>query len=391
MTGGRTHWQFTNPVSLIFGPGSLSRLGELTPWRSVLVVTSAGTSLRGTTDLILDLLRDREVTVCDAVIPQPQLADLEETARRYCAGAYDGIVAVGGGSAIDTGKVLSYLLRSHPEALRQHLEQGTPLDDTNMVPFLAVPTTAGTGAEVTSFASIWDFTRFHKYSFSSPGLYARTALLDPELTLSAPRGVTLSTGLDALCQGLESMWSSHANPVAASYAVRGVAIALRALPRLMEDPSSLELRSQMMEASLLAGLAISSTKTTLPHSISYPLTMHFGVPHGLACASTIAQAVRFNSEAVEGGVGDIASALGFTTAEALASALEQLLARTGALDWLASLIPPRDDLLALARESITLGRTDNNPRSASVDDIRGILDASWAMVAGRQSSGIPSR
>ena len=163
--------------------------------------------------------------------------------------------------------------------------------------------------------------------------------------------------------------------MAASLALRSVSTSLQVLPDLVNNLDNLDLRTQMMEASLLAGLAIASTKTTLSHSISYPITLRFGVLHGLACAFTIAQVLRFNAETDEGRIHETVRGLGFATADSLACCLEELLSRTGALEQLSSQIPSEGDLLTLAPRAITPGRADNNPRIATQEEIESIMAA----------------
>ena len=165
--------------------------------------------------------------------------------------------------------------------------------------------------------------------------------------------------------------------MAASFALRSVSTTIQVLPRLSNDLSNLELRTRMLEASLLGGMAIASTKTTLSHSISYPITLRFGVLHGLACAFTIVQVLQFNAERDDGPLGNIAQSLGYGTVGSFSRHLEDLLAQTGALSWLANLVPSKDDLLALAPQAITPGRADNNPRPATVSDIETIMAAAW--------------
>lgn len=371
-------WQFGNPVRLVFGSGSLAKLPELAPWKNILLVTTPGAVVRGSIDRVLDLLWDREVTVYDGVTPGPQINALEEASTRLSKQRFQGIVAFGGGSAIDTAKTLSYLLNAPAQSLRDHFQDGNPLVEVPLIPIVAVQTAAGTGAEVTPFATIWDPLEERKYSLGPPDIYPQTALLDPELTLTLPRDLTLSAGLDAICQGLESLWSKSANPVAASYAARSISMSLEVLPILLDDLDNLELRSQMLEASLLAGLAIASTKTTLAHSISYPLTLRFGVLHGLACGFSITQVLRFNAETDEGRMRSIVQTLGFASVNSLAERLQDLLKTTGALEWLATLIPSRTDLLTLASRAMTPGRADNNPRTATVEDIESIMESAWA-------------
>ena len=385
------NWRYSNPVQLVFGNGSLAKLPKLAPWDSILVVTTPGAVRRRTVDRVLDLLAGRDVSVYDMVTPGPQLSAMEEAATRLKQRAYQGIVAFGGGSAIDTAKALSYMLNAPNKSLRRHFEGGAPLIEVPLTPILAVQTAAGTGAEVTPFATIWDTVEQRKYSLGPPDIYPQTALLDPELTLTLPRDLTLSASLDTLCQGLESLWSRGSNPVAAAFALRSVSMTLRVLPKLVDDLSNLELRTRMLEASLLAGLAIASTKTTLSHSISYPITLRFGVLHGLACAFTITQVLRFNAEQDQGPIRDAVKALGFESADSLACQLDEILLQTGALARLAELIPSKTQLLALAARAITPGRADNNPRLAAVEDVEAIMAAAWddALQGGKLSASQP--
>ena len=374
-------WRFSNPVEVVFGQGAMAQLAALAPWESILVVTTPGAMKRKSVDRVLELLADREVAVYDMVTPGPQLAALEDASIRLKHRSYQGIVAFGGGSAIDTAKALSYMLNAKEMSLTRHFEGLAPLDEVPLTPIVAVQTAAGTGAEVTPFATIWDIVEQRKYSLGPPDIYPKTALLDPELTLTLPADLTLSAGLDTLCQGLESLWSRGSNPVAASFALRCVLLSLEVIPQLVEDLYNLELRTRMLEASLLGGMAIASTKTTLSHSISYPITLRFGVLHGLACAFTIAQVLRFNAETDDGRLVETVQALGFSSAGHLADRLEELLSQTGALKSLADLIPSKAELLSLAPRAITPGRADNNPRQSSVEDVSAIMSAAWERAA----------
>ena len=369
-------WRAHNPVRIVFGGGALSQLPELVSGHSLLLLTSAGSTRRGLTSRVAELLNGRELTIYDRVETNVELASLESAAGELRSGSFDAIVAVGGGSVIDSGKVLSHsLLAPAPDGLRRHLERGDPMGLTSdPLPVFAVPTTAGTGAEVTPFATVWDGANAVKHSFASGEPYPRVALLDPELTLSMPDEVTLTTGLDALSQGLESSWANGANPLSRLYARRAVQAVLGALPSVMRKPDDLALRTTMMEASLLAGLAIAISRTTLSHSISYPLTLHFGVPHGLACAFTLAQVLRFNSEIDSSQTDGIAADLGFENAGSLADQICEILSDSGAYGALGSLAERKDEVLAVAPEGITPGRANNKPRPASVTDVEGILD-----------------
>jgi alcohol dehydrogenase len=160
-----------------------------------------------------------------------------------------------------------------------------------------LPSTSGTGAEVTPFATIWDNAQRVKRSLSGDFLYPQTALVDPELTLSLPWTTTLYCGLDAISHALESLWNRNATPVSVLLANEALRLASKALPALEEDLGNVDLRENMQRASLLAGLAISQNRTAIAHAISYPFTLRFGVPHGLACSFTLQAVGRLVGDA----------------------------------------------------------------------------------------------
>ncbi len=161
-----------------------------------------------------------------------------------------------------------------------------------MKTLIAVPTTSGTGSEVTGWATVWNRAAGKKYSLHLPETWPEAALVDPELTLSLPAGPTLAAGLDALSHSLESIWNINANPVSDNHAVNGARLVLATLPALMKKLGDIELRRRMALAALTAGLAFSNTRTALAHSISYDMTMHHGLPHGIACSFTLGMVLQ---------------------------------------------------------------------------------------------------
>jgi alcohol dehydrogenase len=243
------------------------------------------------------------------------------------------------------------------------------------LPLIAVPTTAGTGSEVTPFATIWDRARQKKYSLAQANLHPWVALLDPALTLSLPLETTISAGLDALSQALEAIWNRHATPLTTIYATQAARIALDTLPQLAQAPGDLSLRSQMMGASLLAGLAISQTRTALAHSMSYPITARYGLPHGLACSFTLPAILEFNAAADDGRLAQAAQALGSSSVARLHDRLERLLQTLGVDQLLRCYVPTPDELAILVPQMLTPGRADNNMRPADIEQVGEILAA----------------
>lgn len=291
----------------------------------------------------------------------------------------DRIVALGGGSAIDTGKALSVILPGVGSdfSLRRHVVDGLPLPASGPLPLTAIPTTAGTGSEVTPFATIWDREREKKLSLTSPAIFPRMAVLDPDLTLGLPEDETVASGLDALSQGLESIWNRNANAVSLAVATRAVYLALNTLPRLVREPGSIELRSRMMEASLLAGIAISSTRTALAHSMSYPLTAVYGLPHGIACSFTLPALLDYNSKVDDGRFLQLIRALGLESVRALREVLIELLRDLRVGDRLRRYIPKLSDVVDLAPKMYTPGRADNNIRPVTDQLLTDVLTSSW--------------
>lgn len=281
-------WQFHNPVTLKAGSGSLQLLPGMLTSGCWLLVTTAGFTRRGLTEKIQQLLPEVQLLVHDQVTPNPELDDLEAVTQRYRNQALQGILAIGGGSVLDAAKVLAVTLPCELELpLTQVLRQGQQHTWQQKLPLVAVPTTSGTGAEVTPFATVWDQTEHKKYSVMGDLVFPDQVLLDPELTLSLPEQETLYTGLDAISHALESLWNVNRSPISSSFAIQALQMAETALPKVLSNPRDIDARSAMQEASVLAGMAISQTRTAIAHSISYPLTSHFGVPHGLACSFTL--------------------------------------------------------------------------------------------------------
>lgn len=371
-------WSFYNPVHIVAGRGTFKQLPRCLGEGRVLLVTTPGFTKRGLTGAVRGLLPGRDLVVLDNVRPNPAIDALERDARQLEGLNIRQVVALGGGSAIDTAKVLTYMLASAGTgfSLRRYFEQQGELPDLAPLPLLAIPTTAGTGSEVTPFATVWDLAAAKKYSLASPRLFARTALLDPELTLTLPQDITIITGLDALSHAFESIWNRNANIMTRGYALQAIKIILHTLPALVSDLQDMGLRFKMMEASTLAGLAISGTRTALAHSISYPITARHGMPHGLACSFTLPAILEYNAGADDGRLLDTARALGFGSIAALHSELVKLFRKIKIREMVGKYISPNEDLAVLIPRMFTPGRADNNLREVTPEHLRHILQVS---------------
>ena len=280
-------WSFHNPVRVTFGDGVLGRISEIVDGRRYVLVTYDEPHFREMATRIVAEAGE-PLVVIDDVSPNPDFVGLAKSCDRFGAltETAEAIVALGGGSVIDTAKVLSASAGDF-ERVHRYLIDHEGEEALGSVPIIAIPTTAGTGSEVTSWASVWDTDAGRKYSLSRPDLYPEHALVDPELTVGMPRMLTVSTALDALSHSLESIWNVNANPVSTNFAVAAASEILEVLPALTKDLGSLALRNRVAMAALLAGLAFSNTRTALAHSLSYPITLQYDLPHGLACSFSL--------------------------------------------------------------------------------------------------------
>jgi phosphonate metabolism-associated iron-containing alcohol dehydrogenase len=288
-------FRYHNPVAITAGLGSVNSLPSILNGRSVVLVTFPEARQLGLVDRLSSLVGASLQGVVDQIEPNPDVHSLRGMYEKFWRehAACDAIVAVGGGSAIDTAKALMVGTESKSfQELLDLLATGRAFTPHEVKPLIAVPTTAGTGSEVTPWATIWDRAANSKYSLHLPQTWPEAALIDPELMLTLPGPVTLQSGLDALSHALESIWNVNANPISDNHAVAAAREVLTSLPLLMKHPGDRTLRAKMALAALYAGLAFSNTKTALAHSISYEMTLRFGLPHGIACSFTLPLVLR---------------------------------------------------------------------------------------------------
>ncbi len=285
---------FATATRIVFGEGAVREAGAAARamGRRALIVTGAsGERARG---LIAELQGESF-----AVAGEPSVERVREGVASARAAGCDMVVAMGGGSAIDAGKAIAALLANPGDPL-EYLEvigQGRPLAHAP-APFLAIPTTAGTGSEVTMNAVLASAEHRVKASLRNPSMLPRLAIVDPELTFDLPRSVTASTGLDALTQVIEPYVSVRANALTDLYCVEGIRRAAGALPRVWANGQDREARRDMAFTSLLGGLSLANAGLGAVHGFAAPLGGMFPAPHGAACAAVLPHAMEVNVRAL---------------------------------------------------------------------------------------------
>lgn len=284
---------YTQPVKIYFGAGKFEALGlilkELGLRRCVAVCDPF---LRSR----LEALREKVPAICalfSDVQPNPQLSGAAAVAALIREREADGVVAVGGGSTLDTAKFAAAIAFDNGEA--PDYFRGGRVFPVEHVPVVTVPSTAGTGSEVTQVSVMSHGSE--KKTINHPAFLPKAAVVDPLLTRSVPPRTTMITGLDALAHALEGYWSRNHQPISDLMAVEAVRLVMENLEAAWRDGADPEARTNMALAALLGGLAFALPKTAGSHACSYPLSEDYGLPHGEACAFTLDSFVRINADA----------------------------------------------------------------------------------------------
>ena len=296
-------FRFETAARIVFGRGCLDEIGELIAehGRSALVVSNADRAGKQGLMARIEKLAAAEPVTLETfwIRGEPETGDVDralESARRIDA---EVIVGLGGGSAIDAAKAVAGLMTNGGSCLdyMEVIGEGRPIR-VQPLPWIAVPTTAGTGAEVTRNAVIGSKEHAYKASIRSPMLLARVALVDPEIGVGVPRDVTARTGMDALTQCVESYTSNGANPMTDPLAREGVARAGRSLRRAVENGDDVDAREDMAFAALISGVTLTNAGLGAVHGLAAPLGARFPVPHGAVCAALLPHVMKANIEAL---------------------------------------------------------------------------------------------
>ena len=377
--------EFYLPTRVISGRGSFDQLGgiALGHGRSAMIVCGRSFARRtGLLDRATELLRGAGVgaTVFDRVGGEAELSVVEEGISAGRETGTDLFIGLGGGSAIDTAKAIAGLVTLPGPARDYH--NGRPLEEPGLS-FIAVPTTAGTGAEVTKNAVLIDPDTGEKKSIRDDVWFARVALVDPELSASMPPEVTANTGADALCQAIESFTSIAAGPVSDALALRAIALIGEGLPRAYRQGDDLDAREMMSMGALMAGMAMASARLGGVHGMAHPLGSRYGIPHGAVCGLLLPYTMAYNADHAVAKYATVARLLGVDTSglgdeEAAHRAVDQvreLMREIGIPEHLSAFGVTRDGFDRIIEESLPSGSLKHNPRRLGWDDVAAILGA----------------
>ncbi len=370
----------TTPPRLLFGWGTREQLPAEAARVGCRPLVVAGGALRasGALPALLDRLRTAglDPLLYEGVPAEPDLDVLEGCIA--AAREADSVIGIGGGSVLDIAKGAAALVPTGAPA--RDFFAGRPVPESGL-PLIALPTTSGTGSEVTWVCVLVDRAARRKASIRGPGMMPSLALVDPELTVSCPRSVTAHSGMDAFVQALEAYTSKNANPYTDALALEAVRLTWNALETAVAEPDNRPAREAMALGSMMAGVALNTSRLGLVHGLAHPLGAVTGAAHGLLCGLLLPPVIRFNREVAGPKYARIARDLALAAPGAgVPEAVEALIAAVGArLDRLG--IPRRlrdtgfreEDLDWIAAETMPSGSTQANPRPVSEAEAREVL------------------
>eukprot|EP00456_Euglypha_rotunda_P009579 TRINITY_DN1219_c0_g2_i2.p2 TRINITY_DN1219_c0_g2~~TRINITY_DN1219_c0_g2_i2.p2 ORF type:complete len:404 (-),score=108.16 TRINITY_DN1219_c0_g2_i2:3366-4577(-) len=384
-------FDFDPRTRVVYGPGTIDQVGQLAQEigaTRVLLVSDEGIARAGHVQRAISRLGEAGLVahVFTDVQPNPTTDDVDrglEVARRY---GIDMIVAIGGGSSMDCAKGINFLLTNGGQ-MRDYWGVGKATKP--MLPLIAIPTTAGTGSEAQSFAIIADAKTHVKMACGDKRAACRVAILDPELTLSMPAGVTAATGIDAISHALESYVTTRRNPVSQLFARRGWKLLAQGFPVVVangavsSDSTLLAARGAMLLGAHLAGAAIENSMLGATHALANPLTAHYGITHGLAVGLMLPHVIRFNAAIVGTLYGSLAADAKICAAddpeagEKLAGRVAQFASRSGLPTNLAQCGVAREKLPLLAEDAAKQWTGTFNPRPVDESSLLELYEAAF--------------
>lgn len=370
------------PSRVLFGCGAAAKVGnevKLIGKTKALIVTDKTMAEIGNLKIIKESLENESIQyeVFDAVLQEPVLEYVDDGVELYGDSGCDVIIALGGGSPIDTAKAISVMITNEGHILDY---MGLDKVEKPGVPVISIPTTAGTGSEVSRFSILTDAKDNIKYFTGSPHLLPHSALVDPLMTLSMPKSVTAATGMDALCHAVEGYVSVKANPVSDMFNQSAIKLLSENLRLVYADGRNIEARTNTMLGSMYAGVSLGIASVTLVHAMSRPIGANFHTAHGLTNAALLSTVTEFNIIGKPKRYAEIAelmgeNILGLSTMDAANKAVNAIKSMCNDLDipTLGKMGIDKGELMELAPQmavaAIASGSPANNPRQATVEEI----------------------
>jgi alcohol dehydrogenase len=302
------NFRFFLPVEIFFGKGKIKELSQQIKKTPILIVSDPVLKKIGIVDQVKEAI-DKQCDIFDfcQVEPNPSCSTVNKGTQYAKEINAKTIIGLGGGSAIDTAKAISCLIDTS-DTLQDHLFEGKSIEKRTKR-LIAIPTTSGTGSEVTNVGVYTDKERGQKKPLVSEYFWPDQAFLDPKMTFTMPAKVTASTSLDAFTHAIEAYWADSSQPLSKLMSMKAMKSIIENLEKAVKDPENYEVREKLLYASLLAGISFAQTRTTILHALSFPLTNEYGLEHGFACALALPNLIVENYNYMKESMGVLAESL----------------------------------------------------------------------------------
>ena len=321
----KVEWIYSQPVKLIFGTDRVKTLAKTLNDLGLskgLLVSDPIFVKNGVAAKIVEYSEGRLVEVFSDITPNPTVSNVDDCAGILREKNLEFAVALGGGSSLDCAKAACSVCKTPHSVVEFH--SGKMKLGKECIPLIAIPTTSGTGSEVTPVAVLSDPNRGVKAPLVSDNFFPLCAIIDPALTLTVPPAITAATGMDVLSHALEGFWSKNHQPICDAVALHSARLVFEYMLPAYQDGDNIEAREKMSEASVMAGMAFGLPKTAGSHACSFPLTSVYHISHGEACAFTLDAFTRINADAEGGRLHNFAKMLGFADANAMADRILEM-------------------------------------------------------------------
>ncbi|TDX46764.1 iron-containing alcohol dehydrogenase family protein [Orenia marismortui] len=381
------NFEYFSPTKIVFGAGKLAEIGQLINdyGNRALIVTDKTMLKVGILTVLEEYLAEAGIDykIFSGVEPDPSSEIIDKGAKFAQDNNCEFIIALGGGSSIDSAKGIS-VASTHPDKIIDYLVDGkigVSGIKKDILPIVAIPTTAGTGSEVTPAAVITDKGNYTKRILFSHYIFPEVAIVDPELTFTLPKNITVNTAVDALCQAIEAYVSPKSNFISDLLSIRAVKLIKEGIYDIYEDEGNLKARTNLSLGATLSGIVISQAGVGAAHAISMVLGAKYGISHGLGISMVLPYVVEYNSMIVEDRYIDIAEAWGIKIKElaeeeiinALVEELKAINKKFNIKPKLRDFNVEKDELLELARLACSHGDMENNPQEPELEKVKAIL------------------
>lgn len=342
------NFKFSAPVDVRFGESAIELL-DLIKDKNVLVLTTPPLVDNGSLDKIKSHLKGNRVEHTDNIEPNPSCDNIKEAVELAQSMKADIIIALGGGSVMDTAKCVAIIMTNGGEP--EDYMAGKAINVAGL-PLYCIPTTSGTGSEVTNVAVVSDKKAGLKRPVVSPYMLPKYALIIPSLTLSVPKRITAETGWDAFSHAIEAYWNKESNPISDAIAKDAIKLILDNIVKVYDNGNDLEARANMSLASLMAGIAFAETRTTALHGLSFRMTSHYNMSHGRACTLTLLPFMREIYNSGNKKLEDLIKSLCYPSFDCLYNEVKAKLIHTGMAITLKEANIPNDRIEELADEGL---------------------------------------